>query len=237
MRLEAAVGWRDDHYPGDVTYAQREDWDGHPLMASAVFDDPGIVGRGKRMVADNQFFGHIELVQNHSWPRVGLVAQRLLARDWPAFSAQPDSGTGFPMDWDAPGVVAIKNGNEILYASLYWRARQAVNDLARIHHITPDTHRVATVRQQSQVTPTGETYTEQDWVCFNFAINDPAASHIPPGGFTPPGPELHQASAGTVLKVGPHPADVPDPGLGRSPASRSSSSAARSSTAARTAAT
>jgi hypothetical protein len=223
MRLEAAVGWRDDHYPGNVTYAQREDWDGHPLMASAVFDDPGIVGRGKRMVADNQFFGHIELVQNHSWPRVGLVAQRLLARDWPAFSAQPDSGTGFPMDWDAPGfgfsdeengVVAIKNGNEILYASLYWRARQAVNDLARIHHITPDTHRVATVRQQSQVTPTGETYTEQDWVCFNFAINDPAASHIPPGGFPPPGPELHQASAGTVLKVGPHPADVPDPGLG-----------------------
>ncbi|MDP4503291.1 carbohydrate binding domain-containing protein [Nonomuraea turcica] len=223
MRLEAAVGWRDDHYPGVVTYAQRVDWDGHPLMASAVFDDPALVGRGQRMVGDNQFFGGLDLLQTHSWSRVGVVALRLLARDWPAFTARTARPQAFPMDWDAPsfvftdeenGVVAIKNGQEILYACLYWRARQAVNNLARVHHITPDTHRVATLRQQCSVIPTGEIWTEQDWVCSNFAINDPAASHIPPGGFPPPGSELHQAFAGEVLKVAPHPADVPDPALG-----------------------
>lgn len=223
MRLEAAVGWRDDHYPGDVVYAQRLDWDGHPVMAAAVLEDPGMVGRAQRMIADNQFYGHLDLLRNHSWSRVGLNALRLVQRDWPAFAASPGSDSGFPMAWDAPGfvfsdeengVVAIKNGAEILYVSLYWRARQAVNDLARVHHITPDTHRVATVRVDTQVTPTGQTWTEQDWLCFNYAINDPGAAHIPPGGFPPPGPELHQASAGEVLKVGPYPADVPDPALG-----------------------
>ncbi|MEV4115680.1 hypothetical protein [Nonomuraea sp. NPDC049695] len=223
MRMEAAVGWRDDHYPGDVVYAQRLAWDGHPVMAAAVLGDPSIAGHAQRMVADNQLFGHLDLLLTNTWPRVGLNALRLVQRDWPAFQALPQAGTRFPMDWDAPafvfsdeenGVVAIKNGKEILYASLYWRARQAVNNLARVHHITPDTHRVATIRQQCQVTPTGETWTEADWVCFSFAINDPAASHIPPGGFPPPGPGLHQAFAGEVLKVGPHPADVPDPALG-----------------------
>ncbi|MEW1837709.1 hypothetical protein AB0392_07125 [Nonomuraea angiospora] len=223
MRMEAAVGWRDDHYPGDVVYAQRLAWDGHPAMAAAVLGDPAIAGHAQRMVADNQFFGHLDLLLTNTWPRVGLNALRLVQRDWPAFQALPAGGTRFPMDWDAPGfvfsdeengVVAIKNGEEILYASLYWRARQAVNNLARVHHITPDTHRVATIRQQCQVTPTGDTWTEADWVCFSFAINDPAASHIPPGGFPPPGPQVHQAFAGEVLKVGPHPADVPDPALG-----------------------
>ncbi len=223
MRMEATVGWRDDRYPGDIVYAQRTAWDGHPLMAGAVLDDPGIVGRTQQLVADNQLFAHIGLLTDHSWTRVGLNAARLVQRDWDAFRAKPDSDVRFPMDWDADdlvfsdeenGVLAVKNGQEILYASLYWRARQAVNNLARIHHITPATQRTATIRQESSVSPTDEWYEEPDWVCFPYAINDPEASHIPPGGFAPPGPELHQGFAGERLMVGPYPEDVPDPALG-----------------------
>jgi len=34
-------------------------------------------------------------------------------------------------------VVALKHGDDILYASLYWRARSAINHLARVHYIMP----------------------------------------------------------------------------------------------------
>ena len=56
------------------------------------------------------------------------------------------------------GVVALKNGEEMLYASLYWRANFAVNFLARVHYITPRYDRVATVFEDVQYTPSGYTY-------------------------------------------------------------------------------
>ena len=51
------------------------------------------------------------------------------------------------------GVVALKNGDEILYTSLYWRANFAVNFLARVHYITPECDRVATVFEDIRYTP------------------------------------------------------------------------------------
>lgn len=43
------------------------------------------------------------------------------------------------------GVIALKNGDDILYTALYWRARVAVNSLARVHYLTPAMERDATV--------------------------------------------------------------------------------------------
>ena len=40
MFLESTVGWRETHYPGDVTYAQRSTWDAGPLEVAAVTEDP-----------------------------------------------------------------------------------------------------------------------------------------------------------------------------------------------------
>lgn len=82
------------------------------------------------------------------------------------------------MSWDQPdfvfsdeedGVVAIKNGREILYASLYWRARHAVNFLGRVHFLTPDLDRVATVKLATEFTPSGMEYVRPDWTNFGFA--------------------------------------------------------------------
>ena len=56
MRMETVVGWRDVHYPGDVTYAQRPSWDGSPVEAAAATLDPALVGYVQQMFADNQFF-------------------------------------------------------------------------------------------------------------------------------------------------------------------------------------
>jgi hypothetical protein len=67
----------------------------------------------------------------------------------------PAQGTKLPMSPGQPdfvfadeedGVVAIKRGDEILYASLYWRANYGVSNLARVHYLTPVTDRTATVQ-------------------------------------------------------------------------------------------
>jgi hypothetical protein len=93
------------------------------------------------------------------------------------------------------GVVAIKNGDEILYASLYWRARNAVNFLARIHLTTPTVDRIATVHEDVLFDASGQFYTRPDWINFAF------------GGGGPKYPvEMHSAHAGEKLPI----AKIPD---------------------------
>ncbi|MFJ4833784.1 Tat pathway signal sequence domain protein [Streptomyces sp. NPDC088747] len=222
-RIETVIGWRNEVYPGEIAYASRTAWDSHPLMAAAVFKDPDIVGWTQEMVADGQFHKQLDLLINHTWTRVGLAALRLVSRDFDAFEALPNRPGRVPTDWDKPdfvftdeetGCIAVKNGRELLFASLYWRARQGVNDYARVHHLTPVDQRSATVRQRSAGT-TDETFTARDWILWDYAINDPGAGHIPPGGFPPPGDEtLHQSQEGDVYRLAPIPADIPDPALG-----------------------
>ena len=221
-RIETVVGWRNEVYPGEVAYASRTAWDSHPVMSAAVFKDPDIVGWTQEMVDDGQFYRQLDLLVHHTWTRVGLAALRLVSRDWDAFQALPARPGRIPTAWDRPdfvftdednGVVAVKNGKELLFASLYWRARQGINDYARIHHLTPTDQRSATIRQRS-AGATDDTYTVNDWILWDYAINDPGAGHIPPGGFPPPGDTLHQSLAGDVYHLAPVPADVPDPALG-----------------------
>ena len=57
----------------------------------------------------------------------------------------------------------------MLYASLYWRARYAINNLARIHFITPALRRLAVVRQETEFEPSGLFYTRPDWTNMAFA--------------------------------------------------------------------
>ncbi|NEB02886.1 Tat pathway signal sequence domain protein [Streptomyces sp. SID13726] len=221
-RIETVIGWRNEVYPGETAYASRTAWDSNPVMSAAVFKDPDIVGWTQEMVADGQLYPQLHLQATHTWTRVGLNALRFLSRDYPEFQALPARPGRIPTDWDRPdfvvtdeqnGCVAIKNGKELLFASLYFRSRQGVNNYARVHHVTPVDQRSATVRERSAGT-TNETFTARDWVLWDYAINDPGASHIPPGGFPPPGDPLHQALEGDVYHLAPVPADIPDPTLG-----------------------
>ena len=198
MRLEQIVGWRDSHYPGVLAYGQRASWDGAPLQTAAATLDPTLVGYAQQMLADNQFFAAMREQMKDSGFRVtaGLL-------QWPAqleiIQAQPPSPQRLPMGWQQPdfvwsdaedGVVAIKNGQEILYASLYWRARYGINNLARVHDMTPRFDRIAVVHQQSQFTPSGLEYVERDRT--NAAFGDWLPKY--PG-------EWHSAHAGQILPI------------------------------------
>ncbi len=224
MRLEQMIGWRNEHYPGDMVYAQRTAWDGHPLEAAAVLKDRRIVGWAQQMVADGQLAPQLDLLVSNTSRRVGLNAFHFISRDLPVFQQLPASPEQLPGGWDRPdfvftdeeaGAVAIKRGSEILYASLYWRAKQAVNDYARVHLVTSQSERSGTIRERSEFERSADnTYTIQDWVCWDFAINDSGqASAVPAGGWKQPGPTLHQVYAGQTLYLAPVPDDM-DPALG-----------------------
>ena len=60
MRAETIAGWRDeDHYPGDVTYAERPTWDASPIRCVAATLDPAEIGYARQMFDDNQFFASV----------------------------------------------------------------------------------------------------------------------------------------------------------------------------------
>jgi len=181
MIMETTVGWRDTHFPGDVTYDQRPSWDGTPLEAAAATLDPDLVGYGQQMLADNQFFETVTKRMEDKGFRVTFGLMGIPDR-LETIMAQAPSKSRLPMSWDQPdfvfsdeedGVVAIKNGREILYASLYWRARNAVNFLGRVHYITPDFDRVATVKLDTQFTPSGMEYERPKWTNFGFGNGGP----------------------------------------------------------------
>jgi hypothetical protein len=222
--VESVVGWRNEAYPGALCYAHRTDWDANPVEFAAAFPDPEIVGWAQEQVADGQFYNALTLLTTGQlYTRVGLNAFRLVSRDWPAFQALPASDSKLPANWDGPdwvftdetsGVVALKHGKEVLYASLYFRARQAVNNIARFHHLTPTTERSASVREQSMVTSSGD-YPVPNWVCWDYAIDDPGAvGVIPGGGFPPPGPALNQALASETWPIAKLDPDVTSPSVG-----------------------
>jgi hypothetical protein len=204
MRIEGVVGWRDEgHYPGNIAYAERPSWDGTPLYVVAQSLDPMLVGYAQQMFDDNQFFATVEKTLKEGGLRV-TAGMLDLPDQYDAVMDQAKSSARLPMSWDQPdfawadeedGVVALKHGGEILYASLYWRARFGINSLARIHFMTPTFDRLAVVREREEFTPSGMTYTYPDWV--NMAFGN--------GGVRYP-EEMHPAMAGDTIPI----AQIPD---------------------------
>jgi hypothetical protein len=209
MRLETIAGWRDSHYPGDIVYGQRPAWDASSIQTAANTLDPHAVGYAQQMLADHQFFSSLEQQAKGGGQRIttGLLET---PGQYELLKAQPPSPHRLPMSWDQPdlvftdeenGVLAVKRGDEILFASLYWRARYAVNFLARVHFLTPRFDRIAVVRQETEFEESGMTYTRPDWTNFGFGN----------GGLRYPG-QFHSAHAGEKLPI----AKIP-PGIGFKP--------------------
>nr|WP_133999015.1 Tat pathway signal sequence domain protein [Streptomyces sp. 846.5] len=222
VRLESQIGWRNETYPGAVVYTQLLDHDSSPVSAAAAFADPDLVGSTQQMVQDGQLAPQLDTyLGNGLGTRTGLNAFQFVAEHLPAFQALPASTRRLPAgSWDTPDFVftdevnaclAVKRGQEILYSSLYFRARQAVNDMSRVHLLSPQSERSATVRVTTQfIKDPNSTFTIQDWVTWDFGIYDPVSNvEQPGGGIAPPGPALHQAFAGEKLYLAPLPADVP----------------------------
>ncbi|MBE8476064.1 carbohydrate binding domain-containing protein [Streptomyces justiciae] len=217
MRLETMVGWRDTEYPGKVAYDQDAKWDGHALKMAAQIKDPDLTSYAQQSLTEGQAFLSLEGTYEATVSARTNLNLLSTAADYAYIRTAAGSGAKLPMSAGAPdfvfsdeenGLVAIKHGEEILFASLYWRARWGVNRLARVHHITPDgIERSGTVWQDVKYVPDGRAFTEPDWVNWEFTVND---LPIPDGGFTPPGDTLHQAFAGQVLPLSKAPDDTPE---------------------------
>ncbi len=204
-RAEAVVGWRDgNHYPGDIIYGDRGiAWDATPVITAAATLDKRAVGIARKMIDDNQFFHAVALKMQDAGNIRVTQALLHIPGEYELLMRQTPSDEELPMAATAPdyvfadeedGVVAVKNGGEILYASLYWRARNAVNNLSKVHYITPRMERVANVYIQTKFEESGMYYTRPDWVNMGFA----------PWGEWYEG--LHSAHAGEVLPI----ARIPD---------------------------
>lgn len=205
MLIEGVVGWRDaGHYPGDVAYAERVTWDASPLYAAAATLGHDAVGYVQQMFDDGQFFVSLQhqMSQNNNLRvTAGLLE---VPDDYELLKSQPPSSKRLPMSPGQPdfvfsdeedGVIAIKNGDEILYASLYWRAHYAVNFLARVHFTSPTIDRIGVVEEAVKFTPSGFFYTRPDHINFGFGNGGPKFPV-----------EIHSASAGEKLPI----AKIPD---------------------------
>lgn len=149
MRRETAVGWRDPTLSGPVTYLEHS----APLRPALLSRDPHAIGAAQQMLTDNQFFASVaDMLDDRRFrPDFTLLT---LPDDYEAVRRLPSSEQGLPMRTEGPdavfadeeaGVVAVKHGDEIFYASLYWRARYAINGLARVHFMTPTRQQIAVV--------------------------------------------------------------------------------------------
>jgi hypothetical protein len=156
---------------------------------------------GPALAADGSIIDTLSSVQTRMEDKGLRVTAGLLAEpeDYELLKNQPTSEARLPMSEGQPdfvfsdeedGVLAVKNGDDIFYASLYWRARNAVNFLARVHYITPHFDRIATVTEDAQFQSSGQFYTRPDWVNFGFANGGPKYPQ-----------EMHSALAGEKLPI------------------------------------
>lgn len=183
MRLEQIIGWRDEHYPGYLAYAQRATRDACALHVAAITGDPLLVGASQQMIADNQFFAsEVEAMNDGAQPLRTTIGRLLAPDEYHFINSLPQQSLRLPMTPGQPdfvfsdeqdGVVALKHGTDVFYASLYWRARYGVNGLARVHFTTPTVDHIAVVREATEFTPSGAFYTRPNWINFAFGNGGP----------------------------------------------------------------
>ncbi|ESQ79325.1 hypothetical protein AEYBE204_09965 [Asticcacaulis sp. YBE204] len=168
MRLETGIGWRDMYFPGDVIYGQRPSWESSPLQVAIATGDPRLMAYAQQQIADNQFFSSVEHMMEAKTLRatIGLID---VVDEYAQINKVAPQPFKLPMSADQPdfvftdeenAVVAVKNGSDIFYASLYWRANYGISGVGRVHYITPTTDRLATVvLDRQEYEPSGLSYT------------------------------------------------------------------------------
>lgn len=206
MLLEAPIGWRDPVYPGATTYVQKSGWDNTPFQVAVATADPQLMAIARQALDNGQYYAVLRdrLKDRNQRTTIGLLDAY---DEWLAVKAWPKSDVKLPMTPGQPdfvfadpedGVVAIKNGDEVLYASLYWRANCGVNRLARFHYQTPSVDRIATIASRVDFEPSGKT-------CVRRATPHISAGSIPIVAY--PG-EAPAALEGEVLPVAKGPPEA-----------------------------
>lgn len=177
MKLETIVGWRDTYHPGYDCYASRGSRDSSALFASLASGDEISIGHCQQMLEDRQFLNSelIALEENSFRATMGRMSTLTELNE---LKKMPQKQHRLPMSVGQPnfvwsdeenGVLAIKDGEHILYASLYWRARFAINHLAKIHLLTPSHEIIATVVQRTEFKKSGVTCKRPNYTNFGFS--------------------------------------------------------------------
>ena len=209
MRLETVVGWRDWKFPGPVMYTQMATQSGGPLDIARATGDPELIGYDQQMLADNQFGKAVKKIMEHrGWEPLNTLMRMPGNYEW--MMKQKPQEHRLPMTKGEPnyvfadpgvGVIAIKQDEHVLYCSLYWRARYAVNNLARVHHMTPTIERDVTVNIDSAYSDSGAFYTIPD-------RTDQVFSHKFAKDYEKAG--MHLADAGVRQPIARVPSSVKD---------------------------
>lgn len=185
MRLETAIGWRDTSLIGPVLYGARTGKEGPAVWSPWVLNDEDSLAAYRQMIEDGQFFPQVEALLKDGSLRVSnalidipplyaLLKTRLenAEKENRSFKRLPMSpgGPDFVFTDEVNGVAVIRHEEEILYASLYWRARFAVNGLAKVHFMTPYFEHFATLRNKNITVPMkdGTVYRRPNWTTFGF---------------------------------------------------------------------
>jgi hypothetical protein len=210
MKLVSEVDNRTAHYPltgAAYTAPQiREEW--WMDVPAVLADDPVSVGAAQQSLADNQYFAYVQSRLKDP-DTLGMMRN---VDEYETVKALPPSTYRLPMSEGQPdfawadeedAILVVKHGDERLFVNLYYRAERAVNSVARIADFTPNLTRLATVRTETQVDPSGKTYTRPDWI-----------DAIRSRGLPPPGDTFHQAWAGETMPIAARPDGASQPKYG-----------------------
>jgi len=167
MRLEQVIGGRDHQFPGAITYTEPVRVSGSSVGIVAALGDETAAGYATQMFDDHEFFPGIKAsVDEHGTRNMRMLLD--VPGDYGKARKLPESSVRLPMTPGGPdvafadeddGVLALKHGDQLLYASLYYRATMGVNHLARVHFIAPGDERDATVRISEVFDASGKMYT------------------------------------------------------------------------------
>ena len=199
MRLEGVISWRHNLYPEEVCYGDRTLGGGGMQCASLLGEkSKTLLGYAQQCLADNQYFqsmrpmlysfGSAPIKQMLEIPGQYAAVKKLPPAhvELPMTPGQPDFAWADPQD----GVVVVKHDHTRLYISLYYRALDGINRLARIHYTTPTMDRLVRAYEQVQFSPSGKYFVRPDDI-------DQVQFH----GFIPPGNKIHNAYAGEKLPI------------------------------------
>ncbi|MDB5325939.1 MAG: hypothetical protein JWM57_1508, partial [Phycisphaerales bacterium] len=152
MEREGVIAWRgvreaDGYVANDVAYAGPTGFASGMLTAAAT-GDPTLIGYAKQMLNDNQYLGDLT-ADTRYYKSLTFDSLNVFDAfdDYNTVVSATDSGARLPMaagqpntafSDEADGVMAIKQGNNLLYIEPYWQAKSGtgVNGIGRFDYTT-----------------------------------------------------------------------------------------------------
>lgn len=177
MRLENVISWRNDHFPGMPDYLTN----GSSLLRPYILTHSRAMLGILKDACEDGWFQRFAMGQGEK--QMALIDRLRFLTDYPVFEKHlklaqegnvevphlPMRGEDFVWCDSENAVVAAKFGKEVLYVNAYYRARGAINNLARIHFVRPDSEFAATVWCDEEFVQDGDKFAKvQDYFQYGW---------------------------------------------------------------------